>query len=187
MPLAAARRCTELPSCAETPHMVFPGAPHGRILHPRRPDLRWPDLRHSSIRRACGPRGPSNERPTAGGIAASTKTIFTADRHNPTGTLAVHPPDFGALRRRRRRGVLAVLAALALVACLAWTITTLLGPDNIQSSVPRVTEAVAEPPETPKVSRLREVRTWRKKSRYRTYRARASKRPSNLSPAPVSK
>ena len=73
-----------------------------------------------------------------------------ADRLNVGRTLAARPTDFGALRRRRRRGVLAALAALALAACLAWTIMTLIGTGNTQSSVPRVTNTAAEPPDAPK-------------------------------------
>jgi hypothetical protein len=88
MPLAAARRCTELPSWAEIPHKVSPG----------------------------------------------------------------RTTDFGALRRRRRRGVLAILAALTLAACLAWAATALLGTDNAESSVPRVTETAGEPPDAPKAT-----------------------------------
>jgi hypothetical protein len=60
--------------------------------------------------------------------------------------------DFGALRRRRRRGVLAILAALALAACLAWAATALLGTANAKSSVPKVTETAAEPLDAPKAT-----------------------------------
>jgi hypothetical protein len=65
-------------------------------------------------------------------------------------TPAVHPTDFGTLRRRRRRGVLTILAALVLAGCVAWLTMALLGTNDAASSVPRVTETAAEPPEAPK-------------------------------------
>lgn len=93
-----------------------------------------------------GPTAPGRPgRP--GEVAAGTKTIPTDDRRYEDGTSAVRPTDFGALRRRRRRGVMRILAALALAACLAWALTTLPGTG---SSVPRVVETVVEPPEAPK-------------------------------------
>jgi PASTA domain len=94
-----------------------------------------------------------SERPQLeipGEIASGTETLPTPDRHDTVRTLALRPTDFGALRRRRRRGVLAILAALALAACLAWAITILIGTNNAESSVPRVTKTALEPPEAPK-------------------------------------
>ena len=67
-------------------------------------------------------------------------------------TLAIRPTDFGALRRRRRRGVLTILAALALAGCVAWATIALPGTNNTASSVPRVKETPAEPPEAPKAA-----------------------------------
>ena len=43
----------------------------------------------------------------------------------------------------------AILAALAFAACLAWTITTLIGTNKAEPSVPRATETEVEPPEAP--------------------------------------
>ena len=85
-----------------------------------------------------------------GGVTSGTETVPAAEGPNWGPTLAVRPTDFGALRRRRRRGVLVVLAAL--VGCLALAITTLIGTHNIESSVPRVTKAVAEPPDAPRAT-----------------------------------
>ena len=77
----------------------------------------------------------------------------TAVKRELDRTLAVRPTDFGALRRRRRRGVLTILAALALAGCVAWAAIALPGT-NTKSSVPRVTETAAEPPEAPKATSL---------------------------------
>jgi hypothetical protein len=79
-----------------------------------------------------------------GEVAPSTGTVPT--------TLALRPTDFGALRRRRRHGVLTILAALALAACVAWATLVLPGTKNTDSSVPRVTETAAEPPEAPEAA-----------------------------------
>ena len=94
-----------------------------------------------------------------GEVAAGTETVPRTGGHNAGETLAVHSTDFGVLRRRRRRGVLAILVALALAACLAWTVATLIGTDNAESSVPRVSETDAEPPEAPKATPARRSRS----------------------------
>ena len=86
-----------------------------------------------------------------GEVASGTETVLTANDPNVGRTLAVRPTDFGALRRRRRRGVLTILAALALAGCVAWATIALPGT-NTKSSVPRVTEAAAEPPDAPKAT-----------------------------------
>jgi DNA-binding transcriptional MerR regulator len=92
-----------------------------------------------------------------GEVAAGTRTD-TAAGHDSTGqTLAARSTDFGTLRRRRRRGVLAILAVLLLVACLAWTITALIGADNAKSPVPRVAETADEPPEAPSGTQIPDV------------------------------
>ena len=79
-----------------------------------------------------------------GEVAPSTEAVPT--------TLAVRPTDFGALRRRRRRGVLTILAALALAGCVAWATMALPGTKDTESSVPRVAQTAAEPLEAPKVA-----------------------------------
>ena len=94
-----------------------------------------------------------------GEIASGTETLPTAYRHDTGRTLTLRPTDFGALRRRRRRGVLAILAALALAACLAWAITILIGTNNAESSVPRATKMSVEPPEAPKSTAAQETET----------------------------
>jgi hypothetical protein len=66
------------------------------------------------------------------------------------GQLAIRSNDFGALGRRRRRGVLTILAALLLVACLAWAAWALIGAGHEESPVPRVTQTEDEPPGGPK-------------------------------------
>jgi excisionase family DNA binding protein len=81
----------------------------------------------------------------------STTPAVTAAVQGSVGRqLAVRSTDFGALGRRRRRGVLAILATLLLVACLAWAAWALIGAGNDESSVPRVTETADEPPGGPK-------------------------------------
>jgi excisionase family DNA binding protein len=87
-----------------------------------------------------------------GDVASGTETVLTTDDHNVGRTLAVSPTDFGTLRRRRHRGVLTILAALALAGFVAWATVALSGTNNTESSVPRVTETAAEPPEAPKAA-----------------------------------
>jgi len=84
-----------------------------------------------------------------GEVASGSETVTATGDHNMGRTLALRPTDFGALRRRRRRGTLAILAALALAGCVAWVMIALPGANNTESSVPRVTETAAEPPEAP--------------------------------------
>jgi excisionase family DNA binding protein len=72
-----------------------------------------------------------------------------AGSRNVSRRLALPPTDFGALRRHRRRVILTILAVLALAACLIWTATTLVGPDNAEPSVSRATETAVKPPEAP--------------------------------------
>jgi excisionase family DNA binding protein len=87
-----------------------------------------------------------------GEVASGLETGLTTDDPGAGRTLAVRSTDFGALRRRRSRGVLTILAALALAGCVAWATVALLDSNNAESSVPRVTEAAAEPPEAPKAA-----------------------------------
>ena len=89
-----------------------------------------------------------------GEISTGEETVPSTDDHNVGGTLAVGHTDFGALRRRRRRGALTLLAALALAACIAWATIALPRISNTESPVPRVTETAAEPPEAPKAASL---------------------------------
>jgi excisionase family DNA binding protein len=124
--------------------LLASGKPRKRIFH---------DIQTSEVPPERTVRAPLE---IPGEVASGIQTIPTNGAHNVDGTLAVRPTDFGALRRRRRRGVLAILAALALAACLAWAVTTLLGTDNAESSVPRVTETAAEPPDPPKATMAHE-------------------------------
>ncbi len=80
------------------------------------------------------------------GITHSTHAVTAAVRGSVDRPPAVRPTDFGALGRRRRRGVLAILAALLFVACLSWAALALIGAGNAESSVPRVTATANEPP-----------------------------------------
>ena len=66
-------------------------------------------------------------------------------------TLGARSADFGTLRRRRRRGVLAILAALLFAVVLAWVIPTLFGASDAGPAVPRVKETADEPPGALKV------------------------------------
>jgi PASTA domain len=79
-----------------------------------------------------------------GEVAPGTEPVPTA--------LTARPTDFGALRRRRRRGVLAILAALALAGCVVWATIGLPVTNNTKSAVSRVTGTAAEPPEAPKAA-----------------------------------
>jgi hypothetical protein len=97
-----------------------------------------------------------------GQVALSTETVPTTDDHNVGRTLVVRPTDFGALRRRRRRGVLTILAALVLAGCVAWA--TMALPGTNESSVPRVTVTAAEPPEAPKAASVQNGTTLEKQT-----------------------
>ena len=83
-----------------------------------------------------------------GRIPSTTPAMTSAVPGSAGGHLAVRSNDFGALGRRRRRGVLTILAALLLVACLAWAAWALTGND--ESSAPRVAQTADEPPGGPK-------------------------------------
>ena len=108
------------------------GKPRKRIYH----DIETKDVRpESQVQARLG---------IPGEVAPSTETVPT--------TLAVRPTDFGALRRRRRRGVLTILAALTLAGCVAWVTMALPGTNNTESSVSRVAETAAVPPEAPKIA-----------------------------------
>jgi hypothetical protein len=89
-----------------------------------------------------------------GEVAPGEKKVPTTYDNNVVVPRAVRPTDFGALRRRRRRGVLTILATLALAACIAWATIALPRINNTESPVPRVTETAAEPPEAPKAASL---------------------------------
>ena len=84
-----------------------------------------------------------------GEVASGREPVSIADDQSVGGTLAVGPTDFGALRRRRRRGVLTILATLALAACVAWAAMALSNTNNTGSSLPRVSETAHGPPEAP--------------------------------------
>jgi hypothetical protein len=79
-----------------------------------------------------------------GEVASGTETVPPA--------LTARPTDFGALRRRRRRGVLTILAALVLAGCVIWATIGLPITGNTESTVTRVTETAAEPPEAPRAA-----------------------------------
>jgi DNA-binding transcriptional MerR regulator len=81
---------------------------------------------------------------------STTPAITSAVQGSAGGQLAIRSNDFGALGRRRRRGVLTILAALLLVACLAWAAWALIAAGDDESSVPRVTQTASEPPGGPK-------------------------------------
>ena len=61
-------------------------------------------------------------------------------------TLAARSADFGALRKRRRRAVLAILAALLFAVSLAWSIQALFYASNAEPLVPRLSAMADEPP-----------------------------------------
>jgi excisionase family DNA binding protein len=105
---------------------------------PRKPIFR--DIETSEVL----PHQPARDRLEIPGEVAGTETVPAAGGYNGSRTLTIRPTDFGSLRRRRRRGVLAFLAVLAFAACLAGTALLSAEDDN---SVPRVT---VEPPDAPK-------------------------------------
>jgi len=78
----------------------------------------------------------------SGSIPPATHAVSAPVQGSVGQPLAGHSTDFGALGRRRRRGVLAILAALLFVACLSWAALALIGAG---SSVPRVAETADEP------------------------------------------
>jgi DNA-binding transcriptional MerR regulator len=85
-----------------------------------------------------------------GRIPSTTPAITSAVQSSAGRQLAIRSNDFGALGRRRRRGILTILAALLLVACLAWAAWALIGAGNDGSSIPSVTQTAVEPPGGPK-------------------------------------
>jgi len=100
-----------------------------------------------------GMQDPLPERPARnqleieGTIPATANAVSGAVGGSGGRPLAARSTNFGALGRRRRRGVLAVLV---FAVCLAWAIPALIGAGNSESSVPRVTETANEPPGDPK-------------------------------------
>ncbi|HJQ29802.1 MAG TPA: helix-turn-helix domain-containing protein [Rubrobacter sp.] len=89
------------------------------------------------------PESPARDQIEIAGTV--TANVVTGTVRRP---IASRPASFGALGRRRRRGVLAIVAALLFAVCLAWGIPALIGTS--EPSVPRVTEAADEPPAEPK-------------------------------------
>lgn len=80
-----------------------------------------------------------------GQVTLSTAALPGTD--NGAGqTLEARSADFGTLRRRRRRGVLAILAVLLFAVVLAWMMPTLFGASDATSPIPRVKETADEPP-----------------------------------------
>ena len=82
----------------------------------------------------------------SGGIPPARHAISAPVQGSVGQPLAVRSTDFGALGRRRRRGVLAILATMLLVACLVWATLALIGASNADTSLPRVAEMADEPP-----------------------------------------
>ena len=97
-----------------------------------------------------GMRDPLSESPTRDQleIAGTVPANAVSGAVQASQPLAARSASFGALGRRRRRGVLAVLAVLLFAVCLAWALPALIG--NSEPSVPRVTKAADEPPGNPK-------------------------------------
>ena len=83
-----------------------------------------------------------------GTVPATANAVSGAVRGSGGRTPAARSTNFGALGRRRRRGVLAILAMLLCAVCLALAVP-LIGADNSEPSVSRVTEASNEPPGDP--------------------------------------
>ena len=57
----------------------------------------------------------------------ATAPVSTAEPDGGSPSLPARPTRFGALGRRRRRGVLAIASALLVGLCLAWAVPTLVG------------------------------------------------------------
>jgi hypothetical protein len=82
----------------------------------------------------------------SGGIPPARHAISAPVQGSVGQPLAVRSTDFGALGRRRRRGVLAILATMLLVACLVWATLALIGASSTDTSLPRLAEMADEPP-----------------------------------------
>jgi excisionase family DNA binding protein len=85
-----------------------------------------------------------------GQVPVGTTTLPGADQDIVGQTLAARSADFGALRKRRRRAVLAILAALLFAVSLAWSIQALFYASNAEPLVPRLSAMADEPPGDPK-------------------------------------
>jgi len=83
-------------------------------------------------------------------LEVATATLPGPDQDSAGLTLAARSADFGALRKRRRRTVLAILAALLFAISLAWSIQALFYTSNAEPWVPRLTATADEPPGAPK-------------------------------------
>jgi excisionase family DNA binding protein len=114
----------------------------------RKPRRRFPE--DSEIGYALPEKQARDRLMIPAGLPSTTPAVTATVRGGAGGQLAARPTDFGALGRRRRRGVLAILATLLLAACLAWAVWASTGADDDESSVPRVTETANEPPGRPK-------------------------------------
>ena len=98
------------------------------------------------IRDVLSERQAQDRRGIPCGNPPATHAISAPVQSRVGQSLAVRSTDFGALGRRRRRGVLAILAAMLLVACLVWAAFALIGASNADTSLPRVAEMADEPP-----------------------------------------
>jgi excisionase family DNA binding protein len=76
----------------------------------------------------------------------STATLVGTDDVGVERTIEAGSADFGTLRRRRRRGVLAILVVLLFAVVLAWMMPKGLGGSGTESAIPRVKETAGEPP-----------------------------------------
>ena len=83
-------------------------------------------------------------------LEVATATLPGPDQDSAGLTLAARSADFGALRKRRRRAVLAILVALLFAVSLAWSIQALFYTSNAEPWVPRLTATSDEPPGAPK-------------------------------------
>lgn len=78
--------------------------------------------------------------------ALGTATLPGTDVVGVGRTIEAGSADFGTLRRRRRRGVLAILAVLLFAIVLVWMMPTVLGGSGTGSAIPRVKETAGDPP-----------------------------------------